>query len=153
MGVVELEIPARPDYLAVARLVVAAAAGVEPRFRDERIEDLQILVSEATTNAIEAHADLSSDERILIRCNLGGEGIEVEVLDRGGGFDPDEVSAPPPVEDPDRLEVEGGFGLPLIRVLADEADIRAAESGTAVRLVVYHAGVGVVSPPPPPPPD
>lgn len=85
MGTVELEIPARADYLAVARLVVAAAAGVEPRFRDERIEDLQILVSEATTNAIEAHADLSSDERILIRCNLGGSGIEVEVRDRGGG--------------------------------------------------------------------
>jgi len=142
MGKIELEIPARPDYLAVARLVVAAAASVEPRFRDERIEDLQILVSEATTNAIEAHADLSSDERIIIRCNLAGGGIEVEVFDRGGGFDPDDISAPPPVDDPHRLEVEGGFGLPLIRVLADEADIRSADSGTAVRLVVYHAGGG-----------
>ena len=147
MGMVELEIPARPDYLAVARLVVAAAASVEPRFRDERIEDLQILVSEATTNAIEAHADLSSDERILIRCNLGGEGIEVEVLDRGGGFDPDDVTAPPPAEHPERLHHEGGLGLPLIRVLADEADIHTADGGTAVRLVVYHGGVGDEPPP------
>ncbi len=146
MGTVELEIPARADYLAVARLVVAAAAGVEPRFRDERIEDLQILVSEATTNAIEAHADLSSDERILIRCNLGGSGIEVEVRDRGGGFDPHALEAAPDADDDDRLERERGLGLPLIRRLADESDIESADGGTRVRLVVYHAGVESPSP-------
>ena len=32
-GEVELEIPARPEYLGLARQVVAAAAAVEPRFR------------------------------------------------------------------------------------------------------------------------
>ena len=71
MGEVVLEIPARPEYVALARQVVAAAAAVEPTFRDERIDDLRIAVSEATTNAIEAHADLSSDERVVIRCDLG----------------------------------------------------------------------------------
>jgi len=29
--------------------------------------------------------------------------------------------------------------LPLIRVLADEAEIRSDEGGTAVRLVVYRS--------------
>ena len=67
---VQLEIPARVDYLVLARQVVAAAAAIEPRFRDERIDDLRVAVSEATTNAIEAHADLSGDERILIRCEI-----------------------------------------------------------------------------------
>ena len=34
---------------------------------------------------------------------------------------------------------EHGLGLPLMRVLADEAEIRSGEGGTAVRLVVYRA--------------
>ncbi len=137
MGEVQLEIPARVEYLVLARQVVAAAAAVEPRFRDERIDDLRIAVSEATTNAIEAHADLSRDERILIRCNLDDERIEVEVLDHAGGFDPGTAGAAPDAEAADRLEHERGLGLPLMKTLADETDISSTEGGTAVRLVVY----------------
>ena len=137
MAEVQLEIPARVDYLVLARQVVAAAAAVEPRFRDERIDDLRIAVSEATTNAIEAHADLSGDERILIRCNLGEDHIEVLVLDSAGGFDPAEVGAAPDASAEDRLEWERGLGLPLMQTLTDETDIRFTEGGTTVRLVVY----------------
>jgi serine/threonine-protein kinase RsbW len=138
MGEVRLEIPARPEYLGLARQVVAAAAAVEPTFRDERIDALRIAVSEATTNAIEAHADLDRDERIVIRCNLEDDQIEVEVVDRGTGFDADLPAMPDPTG-ADRLEQEHGLGLPLIRVLADEAEIRSDEGGTAVRLVVYRS--------------
>jgi serine/threonine-protein kinase RsbW len=143
MGEVELEIPARPAYLALARQVVAEAASVEPTFRDDRIEDLRLAVSEATANAIEAHADLSGDGgRIRIRCDLGDDRVEVEVVDRGPGFDPDRVVGPPDPEDPARLEWERGLGLPLMRELADETEIRSSEGGTVVRLVVFR------SPPP-----
>jgi serine/threonine-protein kinase RsbW len=139
MGEVRLEIPARADYLGLARQVVAAAAAVEPRFRDERIDDLRVAVSEATTNAIEAHADLDRDERIVIRCNLGADRIEVEVVDRGSGFDPADVEEMPDPDDPARLEREHGLGLPLLQVLTDEAEITSGERGTAVRLVVYRS--------------
>jgi serine/threonine-protein kinase RsbW len=138
MGEVVLEIPARPEYLVVARQVVAAAASVEATFRDERIDDLRIAVSEATTNAIEAHTDLASVDRIKIRCNLGDDRIEVEVLDQGGGFDPDDVVAVPGIEDPARLDWERGLGIPLMRTFADETEIRPIRDGTAVRLVVYR---------------
>lgn len=137
-GMVELEIPARADYLSLARLVVAAAASLEPTFRDERIDDLRIAVSEATTNAVESHADLTGDDRIVIRCNLGEDRIEVEVVDHGPGFDPADVTTAPDAQAPDRLDVERGLGIPLMRVLADEAEIRSSDAGTAVRLVVYH---------------
>jgi serine/threonine-protein kinase RsbW len=137
MAEIELEIPARSDYLALARQVVAAAASVEPTFRDERIDDLRLAVSEAITNAIEAHADLSSDERIRIRCNLADDHIEVEVIDRGRGFDTTSVASAPDAAHPDRLDWEHGLGLPLMSELADETEIRSGESGTAVRLVVY----------------
>jgi serine/threonine-protein kinase RsbW len=137
MAEVQLEIPARPEYLSLARQVVAAAAALEPTFRDERIDDLRVAVSEATTNAVEAHADVSSTDRIVIRCNLGDDRIEVEVLDQGLGFDPDEVSEVPDAVEPERLHYERGLGIPLMRVLADEAEIVSDRDGTAVRLVVY----------------
>jgi serine/threonine-protein kinase RsbW len=139
MADVQLEIPARPEYLALARQVVAAAAALEPSFRDDRIDDLRIAVSEATTNAIEAYADLPSAERIVIRCNLGDDRIEVEVLDLAGGFDQAAASAAaaPDAGASDRLAYERGLGIPLMRVLADEAEIRSGQEGTAVRLVVY----------------
>jgi serine/threonine-protein kinase RsbW len=138
MAEVSLEIPARVEYLVLARQVVAAAATVDEVFQDERIDDLRIAVSEATTNAIEAHAGLSDGDRILIRCNLDDERIEVEVLDQAGGFDPGRVPAPPEPEAVDRLEFERGLGLPLMKTLADETEIQSTSGGTAVRLVVYR---------------
>ncbi|MDZ7734629.1 MAG: ATP-binding protein [Acidimicrobiia bacterium] len=98
--------------MSLARLVVAAAASLEPTFRDERIDDLRVAVSEATTNAIESHADLSGADRIVIRCDLGDDRIEVEVRDQGGGFDPGTVRSPPDPESPERLFVERGLGIP-----------------------------------------
>lgn len=137
MSEIELEIPARKEYLALARLVVAATAELEPSFPNRRIEDLRLLVSEAATNAIRAHESHGHDERILIRCNLAADRIEIIVRDRGGGFDPEALASLPDVADPARLDHEGGFGLPLMASLADESDIRAVEGGTDVHLVVY----------------
>lgn len=139
MALVELEIPAHRAYLAFARQVVGAAASVEPRFRMERIDDLRIVVSEAITNAVEAHLDQGTDDRIRIRCNLEADHIEVEVFDRGGGFDPDDVPVLPDIDSVERLDHEGGLGLPLMRSLADETEIQATDGGTTVRLVVHRS--------------
>ncbi|GIU84760.1 MAG: serine-protein kinase RsbW [Acidimicrobiales bacterium] len=137
-GYVELEIPAKPEYLGLARVIVAAAAGLDPSLGDERIDDLRIAVSEATTNAIEAHARLASDERVVVRCRLDEDRIEVEVVDHGPGFTPELVPPPPQPDDPERLGWERGLGLPLMKTLADEIDISSSDSGTTVKLVVYH---------------
>ena len=136
---VELEIPAQAEFLSLVRAVVATAAGLDPRLGDERIEDLRLAVSEATTNAIESHAELGTEDRIAIRCDLSDDRIEVEVQDHGEGFDPDSLAPLPPPTDPERLEYEHGLGLPLMRVLADETEIRSGADGTAVRLVVFTA--------------
>lgn len=141
MAEVELEIPARPAFLSLARQVVAAIAAVEPRFQNERIDDLRVAVSEATTNAVEAHADEAGLGRICIRCSLDGDGdrITVEVRDDAGGFDPAAVPVVPDADDPARLDYEHGLGIPIMREMADESEIRPTDSGTAVRLVVYRS--------------
>ncbi|MGY6502494.1 MAG: ATP-binding protein [Acidimicrobiales bacterium] len=134
--IVELEIPARPDFLSLARLVITGAASIEPNFSDDRVEDLRLAVSEACTNAIEAHAHSGRDERIVIRCDLAEDRIEVAVTDQGGGFDPDSANSAPAADDPDRLEYESGLGIPLMRILVDETEFHVSPAGTVVRLVV-----------------
>jgi len=134
--IVELEIPARPELLSLARLVITGAATIEPAFSDDRIDDLRIAVSEACTNAIEAHVSSGAADRITIRCDLAEDRIEVEVTDNGTGFDPYALDAAPDAEHPDRLAYESGLGIPLMKVLVDETEFRASPTGTVVRLVV-----------------
>lgn len=135
--VVTLEIPARPEFLGLVRAVVAAAANVESDFRDGRVEDLRLAVSEATTNAIEAHQLIGLDNRISVQAAMSGDRIEVVVRDQGPGFDPDALEAMPEPDTPERLFFEHGLGIPLMKRLTDESDISSSDEGTTVRLVIY----------------
>jgi len=138
-GQLVLEIPARADFLNFVRSVVAAAAELEPDMDGDRIEDLKVAVSEATTNAIEAHAESETDDRIRIQCNLADDEVAVVVHDEGAGFDPDAVPDLPEPSEPARLDHESGLGVRLMEMLADESEITSTDGGTDVRLVVYSS--------------
>lgn len=137
---VELEIPARPEFIALARLVVSAFAAGVGVLSDERIADLKIAVSEACTNAVEAHGSLATDERVVIRCTAGDGWVAVTIEDRGGGFDPASLAPHPPATDPERLQHERGLGIPLIRSLVDEVAFESSPEGTTVRIVMRANG-------------
>ena len=141
-GVVELLIPARTEYLQLVRTVVGEAAAVDSSLDAERIADLRLAVSEATTNAIDAQTASGVEDRIVVRCNLAAEQIEIEVNDRGAGFEPDDVRPLPDAESPERLEFESGLGLSLMRRLADETTIETSVDGTAVRLIIRFLTTG-----------
>lgn len=138
-GEIVLEIPARTEYVSLVRVVVAAAAEIEPGITSERIEDLRVAVSEATTNAIEAHDLHGVSDRVRIRCNLADEEIAVVVHDMGMGFEPGDVPSIPEPDSPDRLLHESGLGVHLMRMLTDESEISATDHGTDVRMVVYSS--------------
>lgn len=134
--IVELEIPPRNDYLALARRAVAAAARLQGAMADRRVEDLSLAVSEACTNAVNASRARGIDTAVHLRVELTNDAVLVTVTDHAGGFEPDEVDPIPSAEDPRRLGHEGGLGLPLIRSLADEASFTATADGTAVTIRV-----------------
>jgi serine/threonine-protein kinase RsbW len=138
VGEVELEIPARPDYLALVRLVIAAAVALEPDVGEATLEDLRLAVSEACANAIDAHVAATRTEPVVIRCTSTDDRIDVEIHDRGHGFDLQDLEDLPSVTDPRRLSHERGLGIPLMRVLADEVEILSSADGTAVRLTVFR---------------
>ena len=140
--VVELEIPARPEFVALARLVVSAMAATDAALSDDQVDDLKIAVSEACTNAIEAHGAVGADVGVRLRCWSDERGLRVSIEDRGPGFDPSILPEHPPPTDPDRLKFERGLGIPLIRALVDEVEIASSGEGTEVRLAMWHATNG-----------
>lgn len=144
--VLELEIPARAEFIAIARLVVASLATARRALADERIDDLKLAVSEACTNAIEAHGAAESHEHVRIRVWEGEERLEVAIDDRGGGFDPATLPPHPPVTDPERLNFERGLGIPLIRSLVDDVEFVTSTDGTSVRLTLYGGPVELEPP-------
>jgi serine/threonine-protein kinase RsbW len=131
---IELEIPARPEFVALARLVVSSLASTRRDLADERIDDLKVAVSEACTNAIEAHRKASTTAPVTIACSETDDRFVVAVRDRGAGFDPATLPEHPPVTDPERLNFERGLGIPLIRTLVDEVEIDSSGDGTKVSL-------------------
>jgi serine/threonine-protein kinase RsbW len=134
---VVIEIPARTEFVSFVRVVVATSAELEPSMDAERIDDLRVAVSEAATNAIEAHVENDADDRIRVECKLADDEVSVLIHDEGVGFEPDQLPDLPPPDAPERLLHEAGLGVPLMRLLADESEIVSDEGGTDVRLVVY----------------
>src|SRR5689334_22469283 len=113
--ILRLEIPPRPEFVAIARLVVSTAAKSRRELADDRVADLTLALSEACTNAIEAHDVTNAADRVRIRVDESDDRLVVTVEDRGPGFDPMELQQHPPVTDPERLNFERGLGIPIIR--------------------------------------
>src|SRR5438046_2645076 len=82
--VVELEIPARPEFVGIARMAVGALAGIRPGLAYERIDDLRIVVSEACTSAIEALDHIGS---LCLRCIDGPKALEIRIEAPGRAFE------------------------------------------------------------------
>lgn len=134
---IQLEIPARPEYVGLARLVVSSLALSRRALADDRVDDLKLAVSEACTNAIEANGAAARDDSVLVLWREADDRVMITIGDRGPGFDPESLPEHPPVTDPERLNFERGLGIPLIRTLVDEVHFLPTSDGTEVQLIMY----------------
>ena len=135
-GSIEIEIPAQADYVSLVRLVVAAAAELSSSLEPSRIDDLRVVVSEATTNAIQAHIRSGCRSPVKVCCSCSDGRVSVTVRDEGPGFDVEALPEMPPPESPARLGRESGMGISIIRTLADESAFRSGPHGTVVSLIL-----------------
>ncbi len=126
--VVELEIPARPEFVGIARMAVGALAGIRPGLAYERIDDLRIVVSEACTSAIEM---LGQAGNLRLRCVDGPKTLEVRIEAPGAAFENVFLSGDP---GPD----VDSFRISLIRALVDDAELRSAAGATELCLVLHR---------------
>jgi len=132
LDVVELRIPCKAEWVAVARLAVAAVAN-RLDFSIEDIEDVKLAVAEACTNCIQ-HAEDS--DHIDIVCETGPDGLTIRVRDFGHGARVEQMQ-PHPIDE-SRI---GGLGIFLIRSLMDSVDYEVdPEGGTSLVMTKKARG-------------
>ena len=129
IGTVRLDLPARPEYLLLARLAVTgvcrAAGGSE-----EALADLKLAVTEAVAN-VARHAYPDQAGRVMVELTLAETRLDIAVIDDGKGFDP--------ALDGQAMssgEHQSGMGLSIVSSLADTLSIEpgADGRGTCVRF-------------------
>lgn len=130
---VELRIPARPEWVALARLAAATVAN-RLRFSIEEIEDVKLAVAEACTAVIqhEGHGEF-----IQLTCEALDNSLQVRVRDSGHLG----------VHAPDRRGINfeeariAGLGIFLIRTLMDEVSYDAhPQHGTDLLMIKRLSG-------------
>src|SRR5205823_1703135 len=117
--------------------VVSAMAAGETQLSDDRVDDLKIAVSEACTNAIEAHDALDTEERVVVECWADESHLEVRIEDRGTGFDVSKLPEHPPITDPERLRkfCESRQGVVSIVDLPPRVEGTVVGEITSMRIV------------------
>jgi serine/threonine-protein kinase RsbW len=120
---ISLTLPSSPEYVLLARLVVAQV-GRLAGFGPEDVYDLKLAVTEAATNVIR-HAAVESYE---IEYRVLPQAVEITVIDTGGGFNVADLTRVP--------DGQGGFGLAVIRDLVDELVLDSTEGGgTRLKMI------------------
>ena len=132
---VELSIPSRAEFVAVARLTAAAIAS-RMNFAYDAIDDIKLAVGEACNNAIE-HAYPGAEGEIRLSFSLGEDGVVIEIQDAGSGFDLAAQTVEDGAEPPER-----GLDLLLMRSVMDKVEVVSqAACGTRVTMTKHLADV------------
>lgn len=127
MRTVRLRVPARAEYVALARLALSGLADIVT-VPEELLADLKLALTEAVSNSVR-HAYADGGGFVSIAYELSGDSLAVEVVDDGKGFDPDR----PPALEGEEL-TEGGLGIAIIRTIADEFELSSQPGVRGSRL-------------------
>ena len=145
MSDVALLLPAHPEHVRTARLVVVAAAR-RAGLDDELVDELRLAVGEACARAVGLHRHDASDERIEITVSDDATGLRVAVSDHGGG--PLRGTTTSDELDSEEL-VDPDLSLALITGLVEDAAVVTSPdgSGTVITLTwpLPQRGLGAPS--------
>ncbi len=131
---VRLDLPASHRHLAILSACIAEMLALSGRCgpQDPTVYATQLAAHETCVNIVEHAYGGRIDGRLAVTLTLVAppERIEIEVYDTGHSFDPAAI----PVPDLAQPRV-GGYGLFLIRSLADEVTYIPGPNGNRWRLV------------------
>lgn len=139
---IEIDLPSNLELVTVVRMVIATAATAQGSLYGNRLDDLRWATSEAVTNAIQANQAKGEQTertpgRVVAQCEVGDGFARLVVSDEGMGM-PEEVELPD-IDHPDRLQTEGGFGVPLMRDLSRGViSFDSTPEGTTVHLEIHQ---------------
>ncbi len=112
-----LKFLSNPNYLhlatGVSRLVCGNIKG--PNLPESFVDEVELALSEACTNAIRHTTDASAT--VIVSFRVYETQLVIEVSDQGAGFDFEKVPEPEFDQHP-----ESGYGLYIIRRIMDEVE-------------------------------
>ena len=128
---VRLTMPARAEYLILARLALVGIAR-EAAMSEDVLADLKLAVTEACGNAVR-HAYAAEGGVVRVVYVVDPDAIEISVEDDGSGVAFEDLPDDPLAEDD---LAESGMGLAIIRAVTDELVVteRPGARGTLVRM-------------------
>ncbi|MFT8317756.1 MAG: anti-sigma B factor RsbW [Sporolactobacillus sp.] len=142
---IKLIIPAKPEYVSIARLACSGAAG-RMGYSFDDIEDIKVAVSEACTNVVKhAYKQRPSAGTIELNIECANNSLTIIVIDNGASFNAEEVlNDLKPIDPTMSLDEvgEGGLGLFLINTLMDEVTI-SSDFGVIVKMAKFLKRDGV----------
>lgn len=127
MRTVRLRVPARAEYVALARLALSGLADIVA-LPEELLADLKLALTEAVSNSVR-HAYADGGGFVSVAYVLSPDALAVEVEDDGKGFDPER----PPALEGEEL-TEGGLGIAIIRTIVDEFELHSQPGVRGSRL-------------------
>ncbi|MBI4260658.1 MAG: ATP-binding protein [Actinobacteria bacterium] len=130
---VDIAFPPQPEFVGVARHVIAALVRLSDPGSDI-VEDVKLAVSEACTNAVTVTTRAGSEEPVTVVGAVDGGRVEVTVADRGV---PREEAGGDAIPESLDFSFEQGLSLPLLEGLVDELEISPRDGGgSVVRMVL-----------------
>jgi len=127
--VVELTLPVLPD-MELAATKTAEVVSKHMGLNDEQAAEINMALIEACINAFE-HSE--SDKQIEIHFKIKDDLLEIQVTDKGIGFDKSKVAIPK-IEEKLGSDYKRGWGLQLIKELMDTVKFESTEEGTTVTM-------------------
>jgi serine/threonine-protein kinase RsbW len=130
---VELEVPARPEYVAVVRLALASL-GRLVGLDEATVEDLKIAVSEATTSAMLVNQAAGGSDPVTIAWARADGRVVVEISDRGRG------AGAGVAEGEDGARTRADISVALLESIVDGCEVvdRPDGPGSCTRLYIDH---------------
>lgn len=127
--VVELKLPVLPDMeLSATKTAEIVAKHME--LSEEKSAEISMALIEACINAFE-HSE--SNKQIEIHFRIKGDELEIQVTDKGKGFDQSKVKIPK-IEEKISSDHKRGWGLQLIKELMDTVEFESSSEGTTVTM-------------------
>jgi len=100
---------------------------------DEKLTNVLLAVTEATTNAIIHANKCDINKKVTIDASVENSKLIIKIKDEGEGFDPGNI--PDPTE-PENLLKDSGRGIYLMRVYMDDLQYNRTPSGMEFVLTV-----------------
>jgi serine/threonine-protein kinase RsbW len=127
-----LDLPSEANVLNLVRAALRAVAedGRRVRLDAREIDEVQVALQEACTNAIRHAHKGDPTKRFRVELRRLEDALEIVVRDGGEPFDLD-AKRPP---SPEQLQ-EGGYGIRIMKSWMDDVVLTRDEAGNVLRLV------------------